>query len=276
MEIIPNGGGGMRNRLINLMEKDGFYIILFICVCIVAVTATMVTRDNVQKTKEDKLSKVEDFIIVDEENSEPSLEIARMEELIPEEHLREEYVREVGEAEEVGEVDDTVEEENPEDEDMEEDLDFVADEEPEPLKDKVEMILPVEGKLGATFTTDSLVYSDTLEEWTSHKGIDLFADEGTQVNAALSGTIMEVYEDELWGIVIIMDHGEGLMTKYANLSTKDMVREGQRVNQGQPISKVGRTAAIEMMMEPHIHFEVIQDGINIDPTKILPAFSHLH
>ena len=73
-----------------------------------------------------------------------------------------------------------------------------------------------------------------------------------------------------------MDHGEGLMTKYANLSTKDMIKEGQRINQGQPISKVGRTAAIEMMMEPHIHFEVIQDGVNIDPTKILPAFSHLH
>ena len=191
MEIIPNGGGGMRNRLINLMEKDGFYIILFICVCIVAVTATMVTRDNVQKTKEDKLSKVEDFIIVDEENSEPSLEIARMEEMIPEEHLREEYVGEVGEAEET--VEET--EEDHEDEDMEEDLDFVLDQEPEPLKDKVEMIMPVEGNLGATFTTDSLIYSDTLEEWTSHKGIDIFADEGTQVNAALSGTIMEVYED---------------------------------------------------------------------------------
>lgn len=256
----------MKSRLKRLMEKDGFYIILFICVCIVAITATMVTRDNIQKNKKDELSKTDDFLIVDEEDNEPSMEISQMEEIIHEEYLRERQVEALGQTEEAPEIEEEKEE------DGEEDLKFVTEEEP-PIEEY--MLPPVDGKLGTAFTTDNLIYSETLEEWTSHKGIDIMAQEGTEVRAALSGTVMEVYEDELWGIVIIMDHGGGLMTKYANLSTKDMVREGQKVGKGEPISKVGKTAPVEMMMESHIHFEIIKDGINIDPLKVSPAFSQL-
>ncbi len=264
MEIISIGGEGMKNRLKRMIEKDGFYIILFICVCIVAITATIVTKGNIQEDKKDELSKGEDFLIVDEGSTEPSMEIAQMEDIIHEEYLRKRHTETIGQTEEI-------EEEN---KDKEEDLEYVADEEPEPLEDEY-MLPPVDGKLGTAFTSNSLIYSHTLEEWTSHKGIDIFAQEGSEVRAALSGTIMEVYEDELWGIVIIMDHGEDLMTKYANLSTKDMVKEGQKIGRGEIISKVGKTASIEMMMEPHIHFEVIKDGINIDPMKASPAFSQL-
>ncbi len=51
----------MKNRLKRMIEKDGFYIILFICVCIVAITATIVTKGNIQEDKKDELSKGEDF-----------------------------------------------------------------------------------------------------------------------------------------------------------------------------------------------------------------------
>ncbi len=74
------------------------------------------------------------------------------------------------------------------------------------------------------------------------------------------------------GIVIILDHGNGLMTKYANLSTGDMVQEGSQIGKGEVIGKVGKTASIEMMMKPHVHFEVIKDGISVDPKEYVPAF----
>lgn len=258
MEIIVNGGGGMKK----LMEKNGFHIILFICVCILAVIATMVSKEN-KKDENEKISKTEDFTIVDEEKTEPSMEITHMEEFIPEDYLKRRYEETL-----VGKEEEEEEEEKQEEE---EEFKFVI-EEKEPLENML-MISPVDGTIGTVFTTDSLVYSKTLEKWTSHKGIDILAEEGTEVKAALSGTIMEVYEDKLWGIVIIIDHGEGFMTKYANLATKDMVVEGQKVSKGEPISKVGNTAAIEMMMTPHLHFEVIEDGVNIDPIEVLPAFS---
>ncbi|NLJ79340.1 MAG: M23 family metallopeptidase [Tissierellia bacterium] len=175
-----------------------------------------------------------------------------------------------------------------EDEEHEEkgDLEFVEDEEvtqdpqeveqkPQPELDTGGMLSPVDGKIGVDFARDGLIYSETLEQWTTHDGIDIFAREGQEVKAALSGRISEVYEDELWGKVIIMDHGNGLLTKYANLATIDMVKEGARIEKGAVISKVGITAAIEMIMEPHVHFEVIQDGKNMDPKGYIPAFSHL-
>ena len=102
------------------------------------------------------------------------------------------------------------------------------------------------------------------------------AQEGEEVKAALSGEVVEVYEDPLWGIVIIIDHGNGLMTKYANLDTEEMVKEGLRVNKGQVINRVGRSASIEMMEEAHIHFEVIKDGVNVDPKDYLPISSSLN
>jgi len=165
----------------------------------------------------------------------------------------------------------------------EEDIEFVEDEEVAP-KEEVEqeptsniegMLPPVDGDIGFDFAQEDLIYSETLEEWTTHEGIDIFAKEGQEVKAALSGQISEVYEDELWGMVIILDHGDGLLTKYANLATIDMVQEGTRVEKGTVISRVGTTAAIEMIMEPHVHFEVIKDGKSVDPKDYIPEFSHL-
>lgn len=270
MEIIFNGGGGMKNRLARLIEKDGFYIILFICVCVVAITTVLVSKRNLTESNKNNLSEMEDFIIIDDElDLESSLEMPRIEE----EKIVQEPIEEIPEFEEeelneYEEAKETMAE--PENEEMEEDLEFVEKE--LPPKSTETMIAPVKGTIGADFTKDSLIYSETLEEWTGHKGIDILAEEGSQVVAALSGIVQEVYNDELWGIVIIVDHGHGLMTKYANLSTADMVKEGIKVNKGDVIGKVGKTASIEMMMKPHIHFEVIKDGISIDPKEHIPAF----
>ena len=91
---------------------------------------------------------------------------------------------------------------------------------------------------------------------------------GTEVKVPLSGTVKEIIEDDLWGITIIIDHGNGLESKYSNLGTKEMVKVGIGVNVGDFISVVGDTAKIEMKMEPHLHYEVSKNGKNIDPRSI--------
>ncbi len=259
----------MKNRLAKLIEKDGFYIILFICVCVVAISAVFASRRNLTESNKDNLSQVEDFIIIDEELGLESSTISEDKEdekvMEPMEEIREFEDEELVEEEEAKE---TMSE--GEIEEMDEDLEFIEEENIEELAES--MIKPVEGILGADFTKDNLIYSETLDEWTGHKGIDILAEEGSQVVAALSGKVQEVYNDQLWGTVIILDHGNGIMTKYANLSTENMVQEGVQVNKGEVIGKVGRTASIEMMMEPHIHFEVIKDGMSVDPKQHIPAF----
>lgn len=260
----------MKNRFSKFIEKDGFYIILFICVCFVAVTSVLVSKGNINRKNKDELSELEDLIIVEDQNNKNSLEVTHMkDDAISLEEMEIAAAKSESHEEEPEEPIEESEEVEEEVEEMEEIQEPEEGEEPLPMNTEKDMIMPVEGELGLDFTKDTLIYSETLEEWTSHKGIDIFTGEGSPVKASLSGKVKEVYEDSLWGIVIIVDHGNGLMTKYANLASKDMVKEGGEVNKGDVISKVGKTANIEMLIDSHIHFEVIKDGVNIDPKEYL-------
>ncbi|MBZ2174802.1 M23 family metallopeptidase [Schnuerera sp. xch1] len=277
----------MKEKLKKFIEKDGFYLILFICVCIVAITAVWASKVNLDKSDEDNLSQnEEDFIIVDDElETENSVETSTEDEKIDEkesdeEETGKEKTEEKPKEEETEEkTSEETEEEKVNDEKADEEiLDEELDEDPTTEEiatasnQSNRMGAPVMGKISTEYTDDNLIYSETLEEWTSHKGVDIVVEEGARVLAALSGTISEVYNDPLWGMITIIDHGNGLLTKYANLSTEELLSEGVAVNEGDPIGKVGKTATVEMMMDPHLHFEVIKDGTNVDPEDHLPSF----
>lgn len=256
----------MREKFSKFFEKDGFYIILFICVCIVAISAVIASRGNL-KSISDKSQEGEDLIILKEdEKEEDSIEIAKIENIKEvEETLGETSGNE--EAEEVAAVDDemTI---------VDDEYDYVPIHTLEEPDEIVEMIAPVIGSIGTDYTDDSLIYSETLDEWTAHEGIDIMAPEGTQVMAALSGTVQEVYEDPLWGTVVILSHGDSLLTKYAGLSEDGLIEEGITVNKGDVIGRLGKPAPIEMMMDAHLHFEIIEDGISINPNRYLPSFMY--
>ena len=135
------------------------------------------------------------------------------------------------------------------------------------------MLTPVFGTICLDFSGEELVYSKTLDLWTTHQGLDIKTEEGSQVRAAMDGTISEIVNDSQWGMTIIIDHGSGIATKYSNLSTLDMVIIGQKVKKGDVISGVGKTALWEISEEPHLHFEVLKDGKNLDPKIYLPKKS---
>lgn len=252
--------GDLREKLTRLIEKDGFYIILFICVCIVATAAVITSKGNLKEEKKQAEKVEEELIIVEDDlESEETSGLAKVED------------KEVVDAEKTD-----AEKKSSEEAEVKDNTKETQEQETVPVSktfdDPFKMIAPVAGNLGTEYTQDTLIYSETLEEWTAHKGIDIMAAEGTQVLAALSGTVQEIYDDPLWGKVIIIDHGNDLLTKYANLSEEVSVKEGAKVNQGDVIGRVGRTADIEMLMDPHIHFEVIENGISVNPSKYLSAF----
>lgn len=139
---------------------------------------------------------------------------------------------------------------------------------------KVEtMLTPVFGTICLDFSDSQLVYSKTLDMWTTHEGLDIKAEEGSQVRAVMDGIISEVTNDPQWGMTIAIDHGGGVTTIYSNLSTLDMVTLGQEVKKGDVISGIGRTAIIEIAEEPHLHFEIMKDGRSLDPKIYLPKQS---
>jgi len=94
--------------------------------------------------------------------------------------------------------------------------------------------------------------SAATTELVFHSGVDLAAEQGTPVLAVGSGTVAFVGEQGAYGNLIVVNHAEGLQTRYAQLAGM-MVEVGQRVNAGDRIGTVGSTG---VATAPHLHFEV--------------------
>ena len=98
-----------------------------------------------------------------------------------------------------------------------------------------------------------------------HKGVDYQAPRGTPVVAAGPGTVQVARRKSGYGRVVMIDHGQGVQTRYAHLQRID-VRAGQRVSPGMRIGTVGSTGRAT---GPHLHFELRIDGEAYDPQQVL-------
>lgn len=125
---------------------------------------------------------------------------------------------------------------------------------------------PVEGDIVREYAKDNLIYSNTLEEWVTHMGIDIKAEKTTVVKAAEEGTIKSIKNDPRYGLTIVIEHDSSYQTVYSNLLTSEFVVEGEKVEKGQAIGTVGNTAVFEIADKPHLHFEILKDSIPIDPS----------
>lgn len=94
-----------------------------------------------------------------------------------------------------------------------------------------------------------------------HSGIDLAADRGTPVHATLAGIATVVRSAAGYGLHVIINHGNGLLSLYAHLDSV-VIASGDAVASGQAIGAVGSTGN---STGPHLHFELRRDGIAEDP-----------
>lgn len=98
-----------------------------------------------------------------------------------------------------------------------------------------------------------------------HPGVDLGADYGDAVHASAAGTVVANSWDGGYGIKVDIDHGNGYHTWYAHLSKAD-VEVGAHVYKGQLIGEVGSTG---FSTGPHLHYQIMKDGVAVDPTPYL-------
>ena len=129
---------------------------------------------------------------------------------------------------------------------------------------------PVFGEVDVGYFADELVYNKTMMDWRTHSAIDIAAGLGDKVMACAKGTVTAVYEDALLGTVVIIDHGDGLESIYANLAATPTVSEGDEVTSATVIGAVGDTAIGETGQPYHLHFAMTKDGESVDPTEYLP------
>jgi len=100
---------------------------------------------------------------------------------------------------------------------------------------------------------------------TFHEGIDFPADAGTTIDAAASGKVIFADVHPAYGKMIEIDHGNGLVTRYAHCSML-LVKEGDLVIRGQRVAEVGSTGR---STGPHLHFEVRLNGVPQNPARFL-------
>ena len=128
---------------------------------------------------------------------------------------------------------------------------------------------PVEGEILKEFATEKLVFSETLQEWITHNGIDIKAARTSVVKAVEEGTVSAIKNDPRYGLTVIIEHRDGYKSIYSNLLTSEFVKEGDNVTKGQSLGTVGNSAIFEIADEPHLHFELLQNEEYLDPTMYL-------
>jgi hypothetical protein len=98
-----------------------------------------------------------------------------------------------------------------------------------------------------------------------HKGLDFASDAGTDVLAVGQGVVTWAGPREGYGVLVEVNHGNGYVTRYAH-NSRVMVSAGDTVQRGQAIAVVGSTGR---STGPHVHFEVLKDGRQIDPMAFI-------
>lgn len=120
----------------------------------------------------------------------------------------------------------------------------------------IPFLRPVKGEILRPFSDSELIYSNTLQEWSVHKGTDYKAQIGEEVYAVRSGTVKEISNNEYYGEFIILSHEDNLESLYANITALDALKIGETVQQGQLIGYVAESYGFEVGEETHLHFEL--------------------
>ena len=127
-------------------------------------------------------------------------------------------------------------------------------------------IMPTAGWLSSNFSRSRR--HPILHVARPHEGIDVTAPMGAPIVAPASGTVVDVSRERGYGLIVEIDHGNGIVTKYAHCS-RALVRKGQKVTRGEVIAAVGNSG---LSTGPHLHYEIHINGRVVDPlTYVLPG-----
>ncbi|MCR4436414.1 MAG: M23 family metallopeptidase [Clostridiales bacterium] len=261
-----------KKGLLEFLDKKGFYIVLVLCIAIVGATAVFITTHNVSSpdtefstpniaSEEPGASSAvnnnqDKAVMQSSTNTAPSAGVQKPEAAKPQSSVAANTpAKQAAPQKNTG---GTTQKTNPS---------GTKTNLPEKTQN---FIMPVFGSVSFDYAQDRLVYSKTLEEWRTHSGVDLAADRGTVVKAVADGVVSEIKNDPRLGIIVIIDHQNGIKTVYANLAGDDMVSPNQKVKQGDAIGCVGNTASFESAEQQHLHFEVLKNNEPVNPLSYLP------
>lgn len=220
-----------------LLEKDGFYLALFVCVCLVAIGGIWFTKNSV-----DDLASKNGFL-------DNKSKLAKGDE--------------EGEIHLIKKDDKTV----PTSTNSKENLDKAKKN--EAVKKQQSKINYLGKKVIRGYSEKEPSYSSTLDVWEIHKALDVQAKKGSKVKTIINGKVTDVFKDDKHGVSVRVESADKLVVVYSNLDDKVCVKKGQEVKDGDLIGKVGNTTSVESLEGPHIHVTATKDGKAIDPMTLI-------
>lgn len=131
-----------------------------------------------------------------------------------------------------------------------------------------EFNLPMGTHILKDFSNGEMVESRTMGDWRVHNGVDFGGTKGNDVTAVADGKILSVANDDFYGTVVEVDHGNGMTVRYCGLAANSTLPEGSRIEKGDRIGALG-SIPIEASDGEHLHLEVLIEGKYADPLAAL-------
>lgn len=128
-------------------------------------------------------------------------------------------------------------------------------------------VYPAGKKIVKDYSGSVAVKSKTMNDWRVHSGIDFEAKEGQKIKAVQSGAVLAVYNSSLWGTIVEIDHGAGIVARYCGLGEDLQVSANDVVEAGQTIGFIS-SIPVEAADGTHLHLEVTKDGAIMDPLSL--------
>ena len=207
-----------------LLEKDVFYLSLFICICIIAIGGIWFTNKNVDSLLSKNISKNNEdeiHLIEDEKND-----------VIPTTTDSDQNLAKATEVE----------------------------------RNKISYL---GNQVIRNYSEKEPSYSETLEVWEIHKAIDVEANENQEVKSLTTGTVLDVYDDDEYGMSVKIKSDKDTVFVYSSLSKNTIVKKGDEIKEGQCIGYAGNTSDVECLSGVHIHLETYKNNTAINPMSLL-------
>lgn len=265
-----------KGKLAKFFDKEGFYIVLFLCVCVVAITAVWVSRSGVKETPEpNNVSEVKENQPAESTPDKEASTINNGKDKTTAANDNSSTAAQKQENSNSKIAATTTGISTPAKSTSVPTSFKIGD----PLKDGISK----ENTLRDYSPEEPVCFEYPNYEWRTHEGLDVKTAEGTDVFAVADGKVVEIRDDNEFagglGQTVVIDHNNGYKTVYSNLSELLEISKNQTVKKGQKIGTVGATSIYEMdavtvsSEEPllsHLHFEVMKKGTDNTYSKVDP------
>ena len=141
-------------------------------------------------------------------------------------------------------------------------------------KPKLVFVSPAVGTVIKSHSSTVPVFSNTLDEWRIHTGLDIMAELGTEVKATADGSVSAVYNHPMLGMTVEITHEGEYKSMYSGLAKEGItVSLGDTVTSGTTLGLIGDTSISELADEPHLHFELYASEVSVNPLDYFTAES---